>query len=383
MTKTAAHTADDCWHTISCAAVEPTPWACAGVLPFEISSTSNQTNLSIGESFATSPSAASTTLGKCAHSSLGGFVVLNDCVSLLSSYDSSTCDPTICDLSICDDFPHLSLSGAGYTFVKEIAQVGGGVIQLATHMKTGALRSLKCFEKPHVQPQALELMRSEAEILLGMGKHPNIGEAIGTFQDHDHYYLVQPYYSGGTLAGLKDRAVDAGVEPTENWWKQIFGQCLEGLAHMHAQSIMHCDIKEANIMLRSEDLHEPEVVIIDMGVAQRATTQRSIIYGTPGYIPPEVWEAKNWYPQSDSFSFGVVVIQMVTGKTGIFTENAKTYKDVKQATETRRPPFHLVPMELQSFRWLAHKLLVKDLQARFTATEILKDHFFPKLCGEI
>jgi serine/threonine protein kinase len=142
---------------------------------------------------------------------------------------------------------------------------------------------------------------------------------------------------------------------------------------MHSQGVAHCDIKEPNIMLRTEDLQEPEVVIIDLGVAQRSTETRSVIYGTPGYIAPEVWETKNWCPESDMFSFGVVVVQMLLGKIGIFTENTITFQDIKDATNNRVPPFELMPIEFPSFRDLAKRLLAKDLNARPTAAKMLQE----------
>jgi len=260
----------------------------------------------------------------------------------------------------------------GYNFTEEIAQVNHGVIQLATHQADSTFRVVKCYFKADMQPDTSELMKSEVELMFALGKHPKIGEAIEIFQDAHSYFLSMPYYDGGTLVGLKRRAVDAGVVLVEDWWKNVFCQCLEGLAYMHVQDVMHCDIKEPNIMLRSSDLDEPDVVLIDLGVAQRATTKRTIIYGTPGYIPPEVWEGKNWYPESDMFSLGVVVVQTLIGKTGIFTQNTRTYKEVFEATRKRPPPFELMPVEFPALQGLAQKLLEKDFQARPSASSMLE-----------
>jgi len=271
-----------------------------------------------------------------------------------------------------NDIPYKTLEWLGYTFTEEISKVNHGVIQLARHQASGTLRCVKCYFKPEIQSDSFEFLKSEAELMFILGEHPQIGEAIEIFQDAHSYFLSMPYYSGGNLLGLKTKAEEAGVVLVEDWWKNILCQCLNGLAYMHAQDVMHCDIKEPNIMLRTGDLQEPDVVIIDLGVAQPATTKRTIIYGTPGYIPPEVWEGKYWYPQSDMFSLGVVVVQAVIGKTGIFTENTRTYKEVFEATRSRPPPFDLMPVEFPALQGVAQQMLLKDFQGRPSASSMLE-----------
>jgi serine/threonine protein kinase len=73
------------------------------------------------------------------------------------------------------------------------------------------------------------------------------------------------------------------------------------------------------------------------------------------------------------FSFGVVVVQLLLGKVGIFTENAKSFKEVKEATQKRLPPLDLMPAEFPSFHWLAKHLLAKDSRDRPTASSLLSE----------
>jgi serine/threonine protein kinase len=231
-----------------------------------------------------------------------------------------------------------SLECAGYTFQEEIMKNTLGGISLVTDMR-GEARCVKRFDKSQMKEDSSAAMRAEVATILELGRHRNITEVFDTFHDPSFYYMVQPYYKGGDLVGLKRRAEADGFVPTEAWWKTLFCQCLEGLDHIHRSGIVHCDIKEPNIMLKGNDMSAAEVVIIDFGVAQRVgTTERAAIYGTPGYIAPEVWDTKIWCPKGDMFSFGVVVVQLLLGKVGIFTENAKSFKEVKEATQKRLPP---------------------------------------------
>jgi serine/threonine protein kinase len=73
------------------------------------------------------------------------------------------------------------------------------------------------------------------------------------------------------------------------------------------------------------------------------------------------------------FSFGVVVVQLLLGKVGIFTENAKSFKEVKEATQKRLPPLELMPAEFPSLQWLAEHLLAKDSRDRPTASSLLSE----------
>merc|ERR1711884_194169 len=109
---------------------------------------------------------------------------------------------------------------------------------------------------------------------------------------------------------------------------------------------MHCDLKEENLMLRTDDYAHPQVVIIDFGIAHAfANTADLKLRGTPGYIPPETWRTSKWYPKGDCFSLAVVMLQLVTGcsRKGIFTTDTHSLRDVREATLTREPPIALVP----------------------------------------
>merc|ERR1719446_1908809 len=116
--------------------------------------------------------------------------------------------------------------------------------------------------------------------------------------------------------------------------------------------MIHCDIKEPNIMVKTDDHQYPEIVIIDLGVAT-CMARDGALHGTPGYVPPETLETKMWFPVGDLFSFGVVIFQMLTNKVptdsrpfaGIFQEGCSDARDVFAATRSREPPFHLMPPE--------------------------------------
>merc|ERR1719375_2042743 len=103
---------------------------------------------------------------------------------------------------------------------------------------------------------------------------------------------------------------------------------------MNQQHFMHCDLKEANIMVKTKgDMMEPQLVLIDFGLANNFSGGL-VAGGTPGYIPPETWQKQYWVPKGDVFSMGVIFFQVLGGVDQLFVGamGARTMEDVAQFT---------------------------------------------------
>jgi serine/threonine protein kinase len=283
-----------------------------------------------------------------------------------------------------------SLASAGYQLVRELGRGAQSVVSLAQY-KGSQLRCVKCIKKT-AKDFSIDDFKNEFRIMSDLGKHPRIAYSHEIFQDQASYYLISDSYSGGDFASLRKNASKSGVQMTENWWRNLFSQAFEGLVHLHEHAIIHCDIKEANLMVKTSNYHLPEVVIIDFGVSQSFESERSIMIGTPNYMPPEVWKSRKWLPVGDVFSMGVVILQMLTdnipnhGKMkinekqrGIFAENCNSVADVAKATTSREAPINDIPHHLSSIGGLCERLLYKDWLKRPTATQVLEDPWFQ--CG--
>merc|ERR1712032_1684645 len=109
-----------------------------------------------------------------------------------------------------------------------------------------------------------------------------------------------------------------------------------GLLQLHMHAIIHGDLKEANIMLRVDDLRQPDVVLIDFGLAPEFLYDKETMRGTPGYIPPETWRSHKWAPRGDCFSMGVTMFQLLSGCprafAGIFPRVPYAYEEIAKAT---------------------------------------------------
>ena len=154
--------------------------------------------------------------------------------------------------------------------------------------------------------QFSDRFESEARAIAALN-HPN----ICTLYDVGPNYLVMELVEGEILKGPlpADRAVEYA------------GQILDALDAAHRKGIVHRDLKPSNVLVTKAGIK-----LLDFGLAKQSallsesdatrtelTSKRQIV-GTPAYMAPEQWEAKQADARSDIYSFGCVLYEMLTGK---------------------------------------------------------------------
>jgi len=271
--------------------------------------------------------------------------------------------------------PVKTLDAAGYKVLRDLGQGSQGVVRLCNDRK-GKEWCVKCYQKTLMLRGGIEELHDEFEAmqLLGCAR---LAKTVEVFQDNEFFYMVNEPYYGGDFKGLVQRAFENGVVISEDWYRTIFKQCLQALEFMHQQAMIHCDIKEPNIMLKTKNYHKPEVVLVDFGIckAMGAKDDECMISGTPGYIPPETIQMGKWFPRGDLFSLGVVMFQMVSG-TELFTTGCRTFEEIFQRTAEMQPPYHLLEARWPLFTNLVTKLLQKQCEHRPPAPRALRDEWF-------
>lgn len=148
--------------------------------------------------------------------------------------------------------------------------------------------------------------------------HPNIVEVYDVGEDNGDYYIVMEYIEGKHLKELiKKRGKLTTSEVID-----IMLQITDGMSVAHDSYIIHRDIKPQNIMILENGL----VKITDFGIsmAMNATqlTQTNSVMGSVHYIPPEQASGKGSSLQSDIYSMGIVMYELLTGKLPYRGENA-------------------------------------------------------------
>lgn len=148
--------------------------------------------------------------------------------------------------------------------------------------------------------------------------HPNIVEVYDVGEDNGIYYIVMEYINGKHLKQLlKKRG-----KLTLNEVIDIMLQLTDGMACAHDSYIIHRDIKPQNIMILDSGI----VKITDFGIAMALNstqlTQTNSVMGSVHYLPPEQASGKGSTIQSDIYSMGIVMYELLSGNLPYRGDNA-------------------------------------------------------------
>ena len=152
-----------------------------------------------------------------------------------------------------------------------------------------------------------KLFLTEAS-LAGKLSHPHIVSIYDAVADDEASYIVMEYVDGSTL---EQYSRPEHLLPINKVIEIVF-KCTKALDYAAKQGVIHRDIKPANIMLSGEN----DIKITDFGAAQTSATETTQItgIGSPAYMSPEQVKEQPLTHQTDIFSLGVVLYQMLTGK---------------------------------------------------------------------
>ena len=148
--------------------------------------------------------------------------------------------------------------------------------------------------------------------------HPNIVEVYDVGEDNGNYYIVMEYIEGKHLKELIKKRGKLTLSEVVD----IMSQICEGMAVAHDSYIIHRDIKPQNIMILDSGL----VKITDFGIAMALNstqlTQTNSVMGSVHYLPPEQASGKGSTMQSDIYSMGILMYELLTGELPFRGENA-------------------------------------------------------------
>ncbi|MHC5081636.1 MAG: protein kinase domain-containing protein, partial [Planctomycetota bacterium] len=217
--------------------------------------------------------------------------------------------------------------------------------------------------------KAVRLLKREASAAIQL-THPGIVRIFSTGEEQGKRYISMEYIEGPDLATIMDRK---GALP-HAMAEKFFRETLEALGYAHQMGVIHKDIKPSNIML-TEDTPSGRVKITDFGIARIVTDQigfsRTLsVRGTLPYMSPQQIAGEQADAQSDIYSLGVTVYEMLVGDPP-FMRGDVAYQHTYKAPAPLSENVKDVPPHLES---VVMRCLEKKLVARYKSTEeILAD----------
>ncbi len=250
-----------------------------------------------------------------------------------------------------------------YRIVELIGSGGMAQVYKAVNMtnrKTVAVKMLK--DEYKSDAEFLRRFSLEANAILTLS-HENIVRAYGAGTYDGLPYLVMEYVEGRTL---KDLISSNGALPVRTAIG-ITCQILDALSAAHAHGIIHRDVKPQNVIVTDKG----RVKLADFGIAREAkastiTFSGNKVLGSVHYISPEQAKGSVATEQSDLYSVGVCLYEMLTGTVPFEADSTVTVA-LMHLQEKPVPPIQIVPDLPRSLNDIVLKALEKDPEKRYKA----------------
>ena len=260
-----------------------------------------------------------------------------------------------------------------YEILAPIGQGGMGVVFRARDTRLEREVALKILPPEYSRdPDRRRRLLREARAASQLN-HPNIVTIYDVAESGAAHFIAMEYVQGQTLA----RAIPLAPELAIGYAAQI----AQALVKAHGQGVVHRDLKPANIMLTPDGLAK----VLDFGLASHAAggafqdrtltdiSREGAILGTPSYMSPEQAEGKPVDAQSDIFSFGAVLYEMLSGQKAFQGSTpisilASVLRDEPKALG------ELVPGVWPELEHVVERCLRKDKATRFqNISEVLRE----------
>jgi len=254
----------------------------------------------------------------------------------------------------------------------EIGRGGMGTVYRASHLgleRPVAIKILKQEFAAH--PEIADRFMREARTMARL-KHPRAAMIFDAGHLADgRPFIVMEYVQGSTLAETLTR--EGQFEPERA--VRVASEICDVLSEAHALGIVHRDLKPSNIII-----NERGVCVLDFGIAKvlqdstdvtrtHATTESGLIIGTPRYMSPEQCLGHRVGPETDLYSVGVLLYEMLAGRPP-FVDQLSSVVLVKQATAQPPALLSLRPDLPRPLALAVHTLLAKNpAQRPATAAE--------------
>ncbi len=250
-----------------------------------------------------------------------------------------------------------------YRIQRKLGAGGMADVYLAEDQELGRRIAIKILNGRHANDdQFIERFRREAKNAAALN-HPNIVSIYDRGEAEETYYIAMEFLDGRTL---KELIVSRGAAPV-NVAIEYARQILSALRFAHRHGIVHRDIKPHNVMVDGEG----RVKVTDFGIARAGTSQMTeagSIVGTAQYLSPEQARGGEVDPRSDLYSLGIVLYELLTGKTP-FDGETPVEIAMKHLSTAPKPPSALRPDVPPELDMVVMRALAKNPDDRYQSAD--------------
>lgn len=264
-----------------------------------------------------------------------------------------------------------------YELQAPIGQGGMATVYRGRDRRLGRPVAIKLLHSYYANDdEFLQRFQHEAMSAAHLSSHPNIVDVYDVGQDGDQNYIVMELIEGEDLKTLIDR--EAPLPPDRAL--TIAAQVAEGLEYAHRRGLVHRDVKPQNILIAPDG----QVRIADFGIAKShlstAVTQAGMTFGTADYISPEQAQGLNATPQSDLYSLGIVLYEMLTGRLP-YTGDTPMAVAIQHIQKSPAPIRQLNPSISPALDALVMRAIAKDPQQRPVSAKAFAQEIREYLAG--
>lgn len=266
--------------------------------------------------------------------------------------------------------PWIGRQLAGFQIERLLGQGGMASVYFGWDLKLQRPVAIKMIDERHRgDPAYIERFRREAQTIAAW-HHPNILQIYSAGEEDGQVFFVMEYVRGRDLQQALDQYGRAGLSISMAEIMRIGRAVASALDYAHGRGVIHRDVKPSNIIIAEDG----RVVLADFGIAlQTSGSTLGQVFGSPHYISPEqARSSASVVPQSDLYSLGVILYEMLTG-TVPFHDPSPTTLALQHISSPPPPPRQFNPTLSPEVEVVLLKSLSKVPHERYPTAHAMMD----------